>query len=177
MNIYTTVSGLNDPTDQLLADVAIHIQLSRSDYGKAVQRYETINGWIDRDGSPLHDLIALCYPQGSMAIGATITGRRMEGFDIDVVAQLLLSPPVAPHEVLDALYRAIRGTPGSRYFHTTKRPDPLRNRRVPGRHACGRDTGDPSSRNPRTRELDLPPSVGDSHGSGKDAHRQSLRLR
>ena len=79
MNIYTTVSGLNDPTDQLLADVAIHIQLSRSDYGKAVQRYETINAWIDRDGSPLHNLVK-CSPSAIVRNlqPAMRTGRMMQ---------------------------------------------------------------------------------------------------
>ena len=122
MTIDTALSGPTmDHTDELLVDVAIRIQLSRTDYDRAVQRYAAINEWIERDGSPLRDLVALFYPQGSMAIGAIITGRRMEGFDIDVVAQLLLAPSIAPREVLDVLYHTIRGTPGSRYYRATKR--------------------------------------------------------
>ena len=39
-----------DPADALLADVAIRVQLSRTDYDKAVSRYMTINDWIERDG-------------------------------------------------------------------------------------------------------------------------------
>ena len=51
-----------DPTDILLADVAIRIQLSRTDYNKAMSRYQSVNDWIERDGSPLKDGVELFYP-------------------------------------------------------------------------------------------------------------------
>ena len=42
--------------------------------------------WIDRPGSPLRGLVALMYPQGSMAIGATIArASDREEYDIDVI--------------------------------------------------------------------------------------------
>ena len=109
------------PIDLLLADVAIRVQLSRTDYDKAVRRYETVSEWIERDGSPLVDLVRLFYPQGSMAIGATTAARGTDEFDIDVVAQLLLPENVSPSIALDMLYEAIRGEPGSRYHRMTKR--------------------------------------------------------
>ena len=113
---------LTDPADILLADVAIRIQLSRTDYSKAVQRYQTINDWIERDESPLKDRVELFYAQGSMAIGATIASKlKTDEFDIDVVAQLDLPTNVSPKEVLDLLYKAIRGEPGSRYYWKAKR--------------------------------------------------------
>ena len=114
--------ALSDPLDVLLADVAIRVQLSRTDYDKAVDRYGTINGWLERDGSPLKDRVELCYPQGSMSIGATIASRlRTDEFDIDVVAQLDLPHGVAPKVALDLLFEAIRGEPGSRYYRMTER--------------------------------------------------------
>ena len=113
---------LADPTDVLLADVAIRVQLSRTDYSKAVSRYRTVNHWIEREQSPLKDRVRLFYPQGSMAIGATIVSKlRTDEFDIDVVAQLDLPDHVLPWEVLDLLYKAIRGEPGSRYHGMAKR--------------------------------------------------------
>ncbi len=113
---------LTDPADILLADVAIRVQLSRTDYDKAVQRYQTINDWIERDESPLKDRVELFYPQGSMAIGTTITSKlKTDEFDVDVVAQLALPLNVSPRESLDLLYEAIRGEPGSRYYSKTKR--------------------------------------------------------
>ena len=113
---------LSDPADILLADVAIRIQLSRTDYSKAEDRYRTINAWIERDESPLKDRVELFYLQGSMAIGATIASKlKTDEFDIDVVAQLDLPNNVSPWEPLDLLYEAIRGEPGSRYYSKTKR--------------------------------------------------------
>ena len=115
-------SPLTDPVDILLADVAIRVQLSRTNYDKVVFRYKTINKWIERDGSPLKDRVEWFYPQGSMAIGATIASKlRTDEFDIDVVAQLALPDHVSPQEALDLLYQAIRGEPGSRYYGMTKR--------------------------------------------------------
>ena len=78
--------------------------------------------WIDRPGSPLHGLVALMYPQGSMAIGATIArASDREEYDIDVIVALLIARDSDPEVVLDALYHAIRGEPGSRYYDKTTR--------------------------------------------------------
>lgn len=115
-------SPLTDPTDILLADVAIRIQLSRTDYNKAVSRYETVKHWIERGASPLKGRVQLFYPQGSMAIGATVASKlRTDEFDIDLVAQLDLPTNIPPQEVLDLLFEAIRGEPGSRYHDMAKR--------------------------------------------------------
>ncbi len=113
---------LNDPADILLADVAIRVQLSRTDYDKAVSRYRTINGWIERDGSPLKDRVELFYPQGSMAIGSTIASKlRTDEFDIDVIAQLNLPTDTLPQKTLDLLFEVVRGEPGSMYHRMAKR--------------------------------------------------------
>ena len=113
---------LTNPIDVLLADVAIRVQLNRTDYDKLVDRYQTINRWIEREGSPLKDRVELFYPQGSMPIGATIASKlRTDEFDIDVVAQLDLPETVTPQEALDVQYEAIRGEPGSRYYRMAKR--------------------------------------------------------
>ena len=118
----TISSPLTEPTDLLLADVAIRVQLSRTHYKMTVERYQKIQKLIERDGSPLEDRVQLFYPQGSMAIGATIASRlRTDEFDIDVVAQLDLSANLPPHKPLDLLFEAIRGEPGSRYYRKTKR--------------------------------------------------------
>ena len=111
-----------DLADILLADVAIRVQLSQTDYRKAVSQYRTINEWIERDESPLKDRVQLFYPQGSMAIGSTIASKsRTDEFDIDVIAQLGLPTEVSPQELLDLLYEAIRGEQGSRYYQMAKR--------------------------------------------------------
>ncbi|OZB61781.1 MAG: hypothetical protein B7X39_00010 [Lysobacterales bacterium 14-68-21] len=62
------------------------------------------------------------YAQGSMAIGATIAScRQNDEFDIDALAELSLSSNTPPRVVLDLLYEAVRGEPGSRYYSMTER--------------------------------------------------------
>ena len=57
-----------------------------------------------------------------MAIGATIARcSDREEYDIDVIVVLDIPWNSDPEAVLDALYRAIRGEPGSRYYDKTIR--------------------------------------------------------
>jgi hypothetical protein len=62
--------------DVMLADIAIRIQLTPTDYQAAIAHYETINEWIDRDESPLHGRVQLLYSQGGFMIGATFSRSR-----------------------------------------------------------------------------------------------------
>ena len=106
----------------LLAETAIRIELPPSLHGLAVDRYEAIRNYIERDGSPLAGRVRIFYPQGSMAIRATIRSRkREEGFDIDIVAELILAVTIAPSAVLDLLFAAINGERGSRYHGKVER--------------------------------------------------------
>lgn len=113
---------LSEPVDVLLADVAIRIQLSRTDYRKAEDRYGTLGEWIDRKASPLSGRVQLVYPQGSMATGTTIASRlTTDEHDVDFIAQLGLPYGTAPKTVLDLLYESIRGRPGSLYYDMAER--------------------------------------------------------
>ena len=125
MNIHAPPLGINPlakPVDFLLADIAIRVQLSRTNHNKSIEHYQAIQNWIDRDGSLLKGLVQLLYPQGSMAIDATIASKlTTDEFDIDIVAQLALDPSLTPQQVLDLLYVSIRGEKGSRYYDKTIR--------------------------------------------------------
>lgn len=115
-------SGFGTALDILLADIAIRLQLSQTAHAKAVDRYEAIRKWIERDDSPLAGLVDLFYPQGSMAIGATIASKvTNDEYDLDIVVQLRVPPGWSSKQVLDALYESIRGAPGSRYFDMVRR--------------------------------------------------------
>ena len=113
--------AFDEPLDRLYADIAIRIQLSATAHGKAVQRYETIADRLERGDSPLKGLIQRFYPQGSMAIGATIaSGVTDDDFDLDMVLQAQYGS-LAPKQVLDLLFQAINGKPGSRYYGQARR--------------------------------------------------------
>jgi hypothetical protein len=106
----------------LLAETAIRIELPPSLHRLAVERYEALRKYIERDASPLAGRVRIFYPQGSMAIRATIRSRkREEGFDIDIVAELILPLGTAPGAVLDLLFAAINGEKGSLYHGKVER--------------------------------------------------------
>ncbi len=101
---------------------AIRLELPPSMHRLAIERYIAIRKHIERLGSPLMDRVRIFYPQGSMAIRATIrTPWRDQGYDIDIVAELILPVGTSPSKVLDLLFEAIRGEKGSRYYDCTKR--------------------------------------------------------
>jgi hypothetical protein len=108
--------------DVLLADIAVRIQLSPTDHETAVAHYQAINEWIDREDSPLHGRVQLCYPQGGFMIGATTARHASDAdFDIDVMAQINWPTHIDPELALSTLHSAIRSEPGSRYHNKAER--------------------------------------------------------
>ncbi|CAM9876391.1 unnamed protein product [Phaeothamnion confervicola] len=96
--------------DALLAILADKVQLSETEYTKAGQHYKAIADYLERDGSPLKNLVSTVYPQGSIAIGATITSKLdRDEYDVDCVAELLLPPDTHPRRILDLLFNALNG--------------------------------------------------------------------
>lgn len=118
MNYMPQTGGIDpflDPLDAILADIAISVQLPPGLHGKAGARYEAVRNYAEREGSPLQGRIRQFYPQGSMAIDATISTRGTDDeFDLDIVASLDVSPSADPDAVLDALYQALEGYSTSR---------------------------------------------------------------
>ncbi len=110
------------PADIMLADIAIRIQLSPTDYQKAIDHYHAIHEWIERDESPLFGLVEAFYTQGGFWIGATVARHATDDeFDIDVMAQLTFRRDVDPEYVLSTLDHAIRAEKGSRYYEKADR--------------------------------------------------------
>lgn len=102
--------------DGLLLEIAKRVQLSPTNYKLAVERYQAISEYLDRDGSPLRGIIARLYPQGSMAIGSVITSKfENDEFDIDIIAEMGISTATKPGIILDTLFHALNGEKGSRY--------------------------------------------------------------
>lgn len=108
--------------DVMLADIAVRIQITPTDYEKAIKHYDAINEWMDREGSPLHGQIQLLYPQGGFMISATTARHASDAeFDIDVMAQIDWPTNIDPELALSTTHRAICGEPGSRYFKKAER--------------------------------------------------------
>jgi hypothetical protein len=81
------------PLDAILADIAIAVQLPPGLHAKACERYEAVRTYAERSGSPLEGHILRFYPQGSMAIDATISIRGTDDeYDLDIIAALAVAP-------------------------------------------------------------------------------------
>jgi len=134
MNQLVRLETQTDLLDMLLADLAIRVQLSPTNYNLAVSRGAALSDHIDRKDSPLHGRVVLTYAQGSMSINATIARRmRTDEFDIDLIAQIILPEGTTAKQALDLVYKAVRGERGSRYYDMTER----RNRCVTIHYADG----------------------------------------
>lgn len=123
MNLYLRkpTSPWDSVAEQMLAAVAIKIELPPSMHALLPERKAAIEKHLERDGSPLRGKVRLFYQQGSVAIGATIRAKfRFEGFDIDIIVELT-TPGMTPWQALELLYQAMRGEPGSRYHDMTER--------------------------------------------------------
>jgi hypothetical protein len=108
--------------DVMLADIAVRVQLTPTDYQKAIGHYEAINQWIDREESPLHGRVQLFYPQGGFMIGATTARHASDAdFDIDVMAQIAWPADIDPETALSTLHGAVQGERGSRYYAKVER--------------------------------------------------------
>ena len=115
--------GLAAPVGEiLLAETAIRIELPPSLHQLAIDRFDAIRKFVERPDSPFAGMVRIFYPQGSMAIRATIRSRkRADGFDIDIVAELLIPATMAPNEVLTLLFDAINGERGTLYHGKVER--------------------------------------------------------
>lgn len=109
-----------DPLDAILAEIAVSLQLPPGLHAKAVARYEAVCGYIDRPGSPLEGRVSCLYPQGSMAIDATISTRGTDDeYDIDAVAEIS-GGSEGPEALLDLLECSLKDYPVSRIERKTR---------------------------------------------------------
>ena len=112
---------LTNQLDALLADIAINVQLPPGLYAKACGRKTKVQEFLEREGSPLPWPIVRFYPQGSMAIDATISTRGTDDeYDLDLVAELLVPPGTAPGHVLHMLWLALKDYPLARVSRQTR---------------------------------------------------------
>jgi hypothetical protein len=110
-----------NPLDAILADIAINLQLPPGLHAKAGDRYGAVRSYIERDGSPLAGRVVCFYPQGSMAIDATISTRGTDDeYDLDFVAELDLPDWLTPEQVLDLLEEALRDYPVQAVIRQTR---------------------------------------------------------
>lgn len=109
-----------DPLDAILAVIAVNLQLPPGLHAIAVDRYGAVCRHIERPGSPLEGRVSSFYPQGSMAIDATISTRGTDDeYDLDAVVEII-GGSEGPEGLLDLLEAALKGYPVSRIERKTR---------------------------------------------------------
>jgi len=123
MNIraFTGIDPFPDWADAILAQIAFNIQLPPSLHAKAVSRYEAVRRHLEAT-TFFADGIEHFYPQGSMAIDATISTRGTDDeYDIDIIAQLAAKyRQLGPLGVLKALEAALADYPVQMVIRQTR---------------------------------------------------------
>ncbi|GEO85553.1 MULTISPECIES: nucleotidyltransferase domain-containing protein [Alphaproteobacteria] len=123
MNIraFTGIDPFHDWADAILAQIAFKIQLPPSLHAKAVSRYEAVRRHLEAT-TFFADGIEHFYPQGSMAIDATISTRGTDDeYDIDIIAQLDAKyRRMGPLGVLKALEDALSDYPVQKVIRQTR---------------------------------------------------------
>lgn len=104
---------LESPSDKLLAEIAINIQLPPYLYKKASERFDAIYEYLGRHVSKIRGKIRILYPQGSMSIDATISTRGTDDeFDLDLVAEFPEEfKGWSPCKLLDELFESLKDYP------------------------------------------------------------------
>ena len=108
----------NPNLDDLFLDIAPAIEPSDADRRIMDRRYRQLKEYLERPSSPLapylRDDDSRIYPQGSVAISATIiSGDRDDRFDVDAIVEFDVPPELSDEKVLDLLYWALQGFPGA----------------------------------------------------------------
>lgn len=126
MNQYiTTIDGI-DPfsnrVDAILAEIAFSVQLPPSLHDKAVGRYDAVRKYLESTSSSFCGQVEHFYPQGSMAIDATISNRGTDDeYDLDIVAQLGDEfHSKSPNYILTELEKALIGYRGLTVVRQTR---------------------------------------------------------
>lgn len=119
---YQGFNPFDNHSDRLLAEIALNIQLPPSLHKKACDRFNAIFNYLENRESNIKGRIQLMYPQGSMAIDATISTRGTDDdFDLDLVAEF-------PEEfkswsqckLLNELYSALKDYQGLKVKRQTR---------------------------------------------------------
>src|SRR3569623_1704643 len=109
----TPTAIIDNTADILLADVAIRLQLSATEYETMEDRYHTLSEHIDRPESPLRGRIARLYAQGSVARGDTNKrASEKDEFDVDAMVEVQMPQATHPETVLSTLHESVVGKPG-----------------------------------------------------------------
>ena len=102
MNTAITAS-INTELDALLEEICTALQISQTQYERAVEHYNAVGNWISEDPI-LTELDPRIFPQGSMRLQTTVKPWRYIEYDLDLVYLIGTGTQLTPRN----LYRRIQ---------------------------------------------------------------------
>jgi len=78
----------NVPIEEFLAQIATELDISDTEYQKAVDHYEAIGKWLGGEGSTIAVYNPTIYSQGSFRLGTVVKPIGGDEYDLDLVCQL-----------------------------------------------------------------------------------------
>jgi len=94
--------------DSILRGICEKLQLTKSLYDKANERYQTIAKILDKNDA-LHGIELNIYPQGSFKLETTVKPIYQNEYDLDFVAELPKSAQLQPEELYNKIYWILKG--------------------------------------------------------------------
>src|SRR5438270_525994 len=85
-------NSFEEQLEDLISRICEKLQISKSSYEQAEERYHAIGELLSSDGSGIAKYRPLVYAQGSMAIGTTLKPVGRDEFDIDLVCEFQIDP-------------------------------------------------------------------------------------
>ena len=85
-----------NPLDQLLLYGIHDLDITKTQYDSAVNKYTAVGQWLADEASPLHAMEPQIFAQGSLAIGTALKPLGREEFDLDLVCRLQVGDGTRP---------------------------------------------------------------------------------
>ena len=92
-------STRHDLLNRLVVASAEQLDLTPTQYARAVGHYEAVGEYLAEQGSPLERYSPVVFAQGSIAIGTATKPVGRDEFDLDLMCQLLISSGTNPADV------------------------------------------------------------------------------
>ena len=92
-------SASHDLLNRLVVTGAEQLDLTPTQYNRAVGHYEAVGEYLAEQGSPLQHYSPVVFAQGSIAIGTATKPVGRDEFDLDLMCQLLISSSARPADV------------------------------------------------------------------------------
>ena len=103
----TIAASANKELDALLDDVCTALQITQTQYERAVTHYEAVGNWLSTDPF-LSTLVPRIFPQGSMRLQTTVRPWGYIEYDLDLVYLISTGRQLTPRDLYWRIEKRLR---------------------------------------------------------------------